>query len=1300
MLRPIVCAALALLLAWPASAQLAATAGGAAQPKSAPTLPTGFYLEDAVDATFNLPVTAAFAPGGRMFVVEKAGIVRVVQNGVLQPEPFIDLRDEVYDQHDRGLLGIAIDPNFENNRRVYLSYTVDDPLRNGSQLAVFSRVTRYTGSASNPNVAVASSRRVLIGETFATGIPSCYRSHAIGTLHFGSDGSLLVGSGDGASFNRVDPGGQYPECFQPGALPQSEDIGSFRSQRVESLAGKVLRINPNNGRGYSSNPFYTGDTTDNASKVWVLGLRNPYRFAIDTSSGATSTGAGNPGRLYIGDVGWTLWEDLHVADGGENFGWPCYEGPAPHAGYQAARPATNGCNTPLAGTLRLPEYTWHHSNASLSQPTGRTGRAIVGGAVYDGTKYPAYYQGALFYGDYSRGWIGTSQLDASGDPTQERLFATGAGPVVGYAYDPASEYMHLVDVFAGRIQRIRYDGESANAPPVAQAAATPTEGGQNLRVQFSSAGSFDPDGDGLTYVWTFGDGAQSTDRSPVHAYPTPGVYEAELALSDGVNVDRKTIAVTVRTGSAPTIAITAPQATDRPAVGQAFTLRASVSDPDQSNGSLFVRWTVTQVHDNHVHPDVFTGSGTTAVFTPAEHGATGETVYYRILAEVRDATGLVSTDETTLFLAGAEGETDVTAAGTPIAQVAQPQPGRGSTDIEVIRDGVTPDPGDGRTALQFATYNGSLGVNETDWVGYSFPAPQRFTRLDFVEGVHAADGGWFETTPRVQVRENGTWRDVVGLNVSPAYRADDGRSFDRYALVFAPITGDAIRLYGPPGGSGAFISVGELRAWALDAGGGSGSLPAPWSSNDIGDPSGAGSASESGGTFSVTGGGDIWNEADRFHFAHQPMAGDGVLIARVASVSPTPDWAKAGIMIRSSLDPGAPYASVVLSNVGVHVQARQATGGASQGPADDFGRSGPVWLRLTRSGPNVEAATSADGVSWTPLSTVSVAALGTGPVFAGLAVSAADFGSGRTATGVFTDVSLSSDLPAGWTSADIGGPSGAGSASESNGSFSITGGGDIWNEADRFHYAWWSLPAAGALVARVPTPAAAADWAKAGLMVRRSTSPGAAHATILLSRIGLHLQYRAQSGGSTAGPADYYGRTGPQWLRLERSGTTVAAFESADGGSWSPITSVNVPGLGSGAVLIGLAVSAADFGSGATASATFQNVSVIGAASAGGEELEMDTQSLKTVGFGIDAIFPNPARTRAAVRAMLPDDAAFTLTVVDVLGRQILREELQGGAGVIDVALDLADQPAGRYLVRLRNDATGEAETRILTVVR
>src|SRR5205814_2863110 len=126
----------------------------------------------------------------------------------------------------------------------------------------------------------------------------------------------------------------------------TEDIGAFRAQWIDCLPGKVLRINPATGRGYASNPYVSGSLSTVRSRIYAYGVRNPFRFTVRPGTGSTDTTTGNPGVLYLGDVGWSTWEEMNIArTAGVNFGWPCYEGFGPETEYQAANPAHNGCSS-------------------------------------------------------------------------------------------------------------------------------------------------------------------------------------------------------------------------------------------------------------------------------------------------------------------------------------------------------------------------------------------------------------------------------------------------------------------------------------------------------------------------------------------------------------------------------------------------------------------------------------------------------------------------------------------------------------------------------------------------------------------------------------------------------------------------------------------------------------------------------------------------------------------------------------------------------------------------------------------
>src|SRR5437867_211247 len=298
------------------------------------------------------PTAFAYAPDGRLFIAEKAGRIRVVTaDGDLLPTPFVTV--PVNTDNDRGLVGIAIDPEFLDNHYVYLAYTTN--LVPSSPRNRYSRIHRITRMTANGNVAVPGSEVILVDN-----IPSDIDSHTGGSLRFGSDGKLYISTGDGSDYDTV-------------------NSLALRSMDIDQLVGKILRINPD-GTVPSDNPFYS---TPGAirSKVWQYGLRNPFKTAFRPTTGA----------LYVEDVGWAHWEEVNVSPAGSFFGWPCYEGNAPQPQYQSTFPAQCGAVT---GTPPL--YTYAHNSR---------GGAITGISFFEGGNYPSQYVDRVFISDYAQNWI-------------------------------------------------------------------------------------------------------------------------------------------------------------------------------------------------------------------------------------------------------------------------------------------------------------------------------------------------------------------------------------------------------------------------------------------------------------------------------------------------------------------------------------------------------------------------------------------------------------------------------------------------------------------------------------------------------------------------------------------------------------------------------------------------------------------------------------------------------------------------------------------------------------------------------
>lgn len=243
-------------------------AAGAA---SAAMLPPGFS-ESVIASGISSPTAMDFAPDGRLFVCQQTGQLRVIKNDALLAPPFLTVTTD--SNGERGLLGVAFDPDFANNQRVYIYYTVPgSPPHN--------RVSRFIASG---DVAVPGSETVILELNDL----SNFSNHNGGAIHFGLDGKLFVAVGENAN--------------------------SANSQTLANLLGKMLRINAD-GSIPTDNPFFNTATGVNRA-IWALGLRNPFTFGIQPGTG----------RMFINDVGEGSWEEINEGVAGANYGWPNCEG--------------------------------------------------------------------------------------------------------------------------------------------------------------------------------------------------------------------------------------------------------------------------------------------------------------------------------------------------------------------------------------------------------------------------------------------------------------------------------------------------------------------------------------------------------------------------------------------------------------------------------------------------------------------------------------------------------------------------------------------------------------------------------------------------------------------------------------------------------------------------------------------------------------------------------------------------------------------------------------------------------------
>ena len=288
--------------------------------------------------------------GQKLFVWERAGRLYVCNrdgsgNYIKQATPVADISEEVANWDAHGMLGFAMDPNFQNNGLIYLLYVVDrhhllyfgtgsyNPSTMISGQATIGRVTRYQTTMSGSNLVInPATRQILIGESKTTGMPILHHSHGIGTLAFAADGTLLVTIGDAASYEGNDAGSEdgtfYQQALIDGIIRPAENVGAFRAQMINSMSGKLLRIDPQTGNGVPSNPFYSAaEPRAPKSRVWALGIRNSFRIFIKPGTGSTDPAVGDIGEVFLGDVGFASWEEMNICRAaGTNFGWPIYEG--------------------------------------------------------------------------------------------------------------------------------------------------------------------------------------------------------------------------------------------------------------------------------------------------------------------------------------------------------------------------------------------------------------------------------------------------------------------------------------------------------------------------------------------------------------------------------------------------------------------------------------------------------------------------------------------------------------------------------------------------------------------------------------------------------------------------------------------------------------------------------------------------------------------------------------------------------------------------------------------------------------
>ncbi len=623
---------------------------------------------------------------GRCFAWEKEGKVWAKHTDG-DWHQLLDLAEEVNTNTDCGLKGFALDPNFLTNGYIYLLYEVEhyhlfhyglpdyDPNMSEYESASIGRITRYTLDFTSFSI-LPNSRFVLVGRDKNDGFPMIAETHNVGSLVFGTDGTLLASCGESTHYtpdNGSNPNTYYQQAIADGILTrddpttpdlnEDDNVGAWRAQLVNSLNGKIIRIDPATGDGVSSNPFYDASNPRMPkSRVWAMGFRNPFRMSIKPNTGSTNPDDANPGEIFVGDVGLGQKEEVNIVkQGGQNFGWPIYEGMtednSPLVPYPENRPEfTNAFNWSHPAVDYRGQGARAYKGGSAVDVTtfnpafNIIGNCVIGGVFYTGTNFPREYQGAYMIGNFDNGddyltenWIHSLSFDSSNELQKLLPLDSTAMGVTCIAENPINGYLYYAS-YVGSIHEIKY--ASSNQAPLAKVTQAIHWGVAPLTLTLDASTSTDPDNDSLSYTWDFGDGSPVEAGSNVtHTFNAPdtAVYTvtATVTVTDIHGLSSTATVLISLNNTPPTINSTS---VDNIAIFENKTnlqlaLEASVQDKESDRSLLSYKWETALHHNTHNHPNPVSNAETSSVIlspVPCD----GNLYFYRVKLTVTDPQGL------------------------------------------------------------------------------------------------------------------------------------------------------------------------------------------------------------------------------------------------------------------------------------------------------------------------------------------------------------------------------------------------------------------------------------------------------------------------------------------------------------------------------------------------------------------------------------------------------------------------------------------------------------------------------------
>ncbi|MCX4734189.1 ThuA domain-containing protein [Streptomyces sp. NBC_01363] len=582
------------------------------------------YEKVALDDNTADPMELDVAKDGRVFYVQRSGEVNIYDPATHATTTAGKL--DVYTGGEDGLVGMELDPDFMKNHWIYLYYAPAGATEDVNRLSRFTVEGNTLDRASEKKLLDVPAYR---DRTFPE------PGHTGGAVEFGPDRTLYLGVGDDTPPN-LDPNwqGYAPLDWREGKqmLDAARTAGN-----TDDLRGKILRIKPKNSGGYTipkGNLFAPG-TAKTRPEIYAMGFRNPFRFTVDPKTGYVHASDYGPDRgLPTTDRGPEGLVEYNVIKKAGNFGWPfCHGNNQAYAPYNPdtkeigpkfdcanpVNPSPNNTGLTELPPIQQPEIWYGYGESKEFPEVGSGGSAPMSGPVYhydrknpSTTKFPAYFEGASFFYEWSRDFLKEVRFDKDQKVLKINDFLSTQKfnkPMdMTFGPDGSLYVLEWGSSFGGGnndsgLYRIDYaQGQRA---PVAKAAASVTDGPLPLKVDFSSRGSEDPDGDTLSYAWDFdGDGTyDSTEADPSHTYTAKGDFAAQLKVTDSTGRSGYANIPVTAGNTAPKVTIDFPVSGKLIEFGDKIPYKVTVTDPEDGPVDCS-KVTVNPAlgHDDHEHP--------------------------------------------------------------------------------------------------------------------------------------------------------------------------------------------------------------------------------------------------------------------------------------------------------------------------------------------------------------------------------------------------------------------------------------------------------------------------------------------------------------------------------------------------------------------------------------------------------------------------------------------------------------------------------------------------------------------------